>query len=54
MERSDVKLPDRPTSKYAPKEINTDTHKGKGFAGTALMLFPNVRDTKIELGEECA
>jgi hypothetical protein len=39
-------------NKYAPKEISTDDHSGKGFAGTSLMLFPNVRETEVELGEK--
>ncbi len=47
-------LEDEPYSKYAPKEINTEASRGKGFAGTSLMLFPNVRDTRIEIGEECS
>jgi hypothetical protein len=37
---------------YEPKEICTDDHSGRGFAGTSLRLFPNVRETKIDLGEE--
>jgi len=54
MDKSEQDYPDPPVSKYAPKEINTDGSRGKGFAGTSLMLFPNVRYTKIKLGEECA
>jgi hypothetical protein len=41
-----------PYCAYKPKEIDTDLDSGKGFAGTALKLFPNVRQTKIKLGEE--
>jgi hypothetical protein len=42
----------KPYNKYEPKEICTDDDAGNGFAGTALKLFPNVRETKIELGGE--
>jgi hypothetical protein len=41
-----------PRSKYTPREIDTDLDSEKGFAGTSLRLFPNVRETKIDLGEE--
>jgi hypothetical protein len=40
--------------KFEPRIINTDLKHSKGFAGTALKLFPNVRDTRIEVGEECS
>jgi hypothetical protein len=42
----------KPYNKYAPKEVYTELSGGKGFAGTSLLLFPNVRETKVELGNK--
>jgi hypothetical protein len=42
----------RKFNKHAPKEVSTEDNRGKGFAGTSLMLFPNVRETKVDLGEK--
>jgi hypothetical protein len=53
-DKTDEEIEVEPRSKYTPREINTDATDGKGFAGTPLKLFPNVRQTKIDLGEECS
>jgi hypothetical protein len=42
----------KPWSKYKPRKFITDLVSATGFAGTSLRLLPNVRDTKIDLGEE--
>jgi hypothetical protein len=41
----------KPRNKYSPREIDTDNCSGKGFCGTTLRLLPNVRDSKVDLGE---
>lgn len=41
----------RKFSKYRPRKIDASHPSAKGFAGTSLKLLPNVRDSKIELGD---
>lgn len=48
----DPESPKKKYNKYAPKEIATDDDNGKGFAGTPLKLFPNVRETEMDLGKK--